>query len=82
MPSALLEVPSHAGELARRLRAAATVGDVGAIDTIAGELATEGRMAALGRQISNLRTTFDFEALLRLADRIESAEEGSASAVE
>ncbi|HEX5108380.1 MAG TPA: ATP-binding protein [Vicinamibacterales bacterium] len=82
MPQTLLEIPSHAGELARRLRAAATVGDVAAIDAIAGELASEGRLAALGRQISNLRTTFDFDALLRLADRIESAEEGSASAVE
>jgi PAS domain S-box-containing protein len=79
---ALLDVPPHAGEYARRLRAAAAVGDVGAIDRMATELGADPRLSPLGRQISMLRTAFDFDALLRLADRLESADEGGPSAVE
>jgi PAS domain S-box-containing protein len=76
------DVPPHAADLGRRLRAAAIVGDVAAIDVIAHALASDERVAPLRRQIAALRASFDFDALVRLADRLESAEEGSASAVE
>jgi PAS domain S-box-containing protein len=79
-PSALLEIPSQAGEQARRLRAAAAVGDVAAIDTIAREFIADDRLMPVGRQIELLRSSFDFDALLRLADRLESAEDGGAGA--
>jgi PAS domain S-box-containing protein len=71
----LVTAPRHAASgIARRLRAAASVGDVGAIDAIASELAVAGS-AELGRRVAHLKSTFDFESLLRLADRLESQEE-------
>jgi DNA-binding response OmpR family regulator len=61
--------------LARRLRSAAAVGDVAEIEAIAGELAGDGDRGALARQIAQLNTGFEFEALVRLADRLESQDE-------
>jgi PAS domain S-box-containing protein len=61
--------------IARRLRAAASVGDVAAIDALASELIGVGDMSELGRRVAHLKSGFDFEAIVRLADWLESQEE-------
>ncbi len=75
-PASIVLPPAQALALARRLRAAASVGDVTEIDLIAaGLMETSNGPHALGRRIVDLRAEFDFDALLRLADRLESREE-------
>jgi PAS domain S-box-containing protein len=61
--------------IARRLRAAASVGDVLAIEGIAAELVGAGALSDLGRHVQRLKSDFDFDAIVRLADRLESQEE-------
>jgi CheY-like chemotaxis protein len=75
-PLTIAMPPAQALALARRLRAAASVGDVTEVDAIAaGLLEVPDGPHALGRRIVDLRSELDFDALLRLADRLESQEE-------
>jgi PAS domain S-box-containing protein len=71
-PAGAFDAPPVGAGVVHRLRAAAAVGDVGALDAIAGELAADAPRAALGRRVAELRTGFDFDALRRLADWLES----------
>jgi len=65
--------------IASRIRTAATFGDVTAIEALVADLTAIDAEAALGRRIGYLATTFDFDALLSLADTL-SAEAGHAGA--
>jgi PAS domain S-box-containing protein len=72
MSTAVVDAPPHAAGMARRLRVAAGVGDVGAIDAMIEELRADGGRAGLGQRIAHLKADFDFDGLLRLADWLES----------
>ena len=72
--TAAMEAPPQPRALALSLRGAATMGDVGAIERLARELRADGRVL-LGERIAHLKTAFDFDALVRLADWLESQED-------
>ena len=74
VPAAVVAAPPHAAGVARRLRAAAGVGDVGAIEGVVEELRRDSARAALGQRIAALKADFDFDGLRRLADWLESQE--------
>jgi PAS domain S-box-containing protein len=58
--------------LAARIRDAAAIGSVADLDALAEELAAAGEApGALGQRIAELTATFDYEALLRLAESLE-----------
>jgi PAS domain S-box-containing protein len=58
--------------LAARIRDAAAIGNVEALDAIAGELANGGDApGSIGRRIATLTAAFDYDALLQLADSLE-----------
>ena len=56
--------------IATRIRSAASVGDVTAVETLVTELAAHDEETGLARRIGRLATTFDFEALRELADTL------------
>ena len=59
-------------ELAARIRDAAAIGNVEALDAIAGELSASGDApGSIGRRIATLTAAFDYDALLQLADSLE-----------
>jgi PAS domain S-box-containing protein len=60
------------GTIASRMKSAATVGDVTAIEALVAELAAVDEEAALGRRIGHLAASFDFDALLSLADTLNA----------
>jgi PAS domain S-box-containing protein len=72
MPAMVVNAPPHAAGVARRLRAAAGVGDVGAIEAMVEELRGDRARGGLGQRIADLKADFDFDGLLRLADWLES----------
>jgi CheY-like chemotaxis protein len=62
----------QARQLAARLREAAELGDVTALEGLAAELRTQPDVAgAYAQEIEDLAEAFDFEALLRLAEELE-----------
>ena len=65
-----LAIATRREEIAGRIRSAAAFGDVTAVEALVAELASRDNEAALARRIGNLATTFDFDALLSLADRL------------
>jgi PAS domain S-box-containing protein len=67
----LADAPADRVALGRRLRAAVTLGDITAIDTLTRELAAAGTAAPLARQLADLKAAFDFDGLRRLADWLE-----------
>src|SRR3954467_5099256 len=56
--------------IASRIRNAAAIGDVTAVELLVTELASRDEESTLGRRIGHLATTFDFEALRELADTL------------
>jgi CheY-like chemotaxis protein len=59
-------------DLAARIRDAAAIGSVADLDALAEELSAAGETpGALGKRIAALTATFDYEALLRLAESLE-----------
>ena len=75
---AIMEMPSklalsaQARELATRIREAATIGNVEALDALAEQLSSGNEESGvLGRHISTLAAAFDYDALLRLAATLE-----------
>jgi len=56
--------------IATRIRSAASVGDVTAVETLVAELASRDEETPLARRIGHLATTFDFDALRELADTL------------
>jgi PAS domain S-box-containing protein len=74
-PLAAFGAPADRVALGRRLRAAAALGDISAIDTLARELAADAATIALARQLADLKSAFDFDGLRRLADWLEAQEE-------
>jgi PAS domain S-box-containing protein len=66
--------PPDAIQFARRLREAAALGDVGAVNVLESELSGRAGMGPLARRIGDLKQAFDFDGLRRLADWLESRE--------
>jgi CheY-like chemotaxis protein len=79
MPAAIapgppLGAPADRASLGGRLRAAVALGDITAIDALANELAAGPATSALARQVAELKSSFDFDGLRRLADWLEERE--------
>ena len=66
-------------DLAARLKAAAAIGDVTAIDEIARELAVIDATFSLAARIGKLANAFDFDALQALAETLDEQEVGHAA---
>jgi CheY-like chemotaxis protein len=61
--------------IAERIRSAAALGDVTAVESLVAELSSRADESALGRRIGDLASTFDFDAVRGLADTLtEEAE--------
>jgi CheY-like chemotaxis protein len=71
---AVIEVPANAVAVGARLRAAAELGDVNAIDEIATELRATA-VDGLAQQIADLNVALDFDALRHLAEWLERQQE-------
>jgi hypothetical protein len=56
--------------IADRIRSAAALGDVTAVETLVTELALRDDEAPLSRRIGHLATSFDFDELLALAETL------------
>jgi hypothetical protein len=67
-----LLTPDIAKEVAQRLKSAVEVGDVMELGTIASELlAQSGASSHYGEKIEKLTNEFDFDGLIKLANRLE-----------
>ena len=70
LPRLTPDIPTR--DLAARIRDAAAIGSVADLDALAEELSAAGAApSALGQRIAALTATFDYEALLRLAESLE-----------
>jgi PAS domain S-box-containing protein len=70
LPRLTPDIPTR--DLAARIRDAAAIGSVADLDALAEELSAAGEgPGALGQRIAALTATFDYEALLRLAESLE-----------
>ncbi len=54
-----------------RIREAARLGNLTALQTLASELESEHGVASRGRSVRELARAFDFESLKRVADELE-----------
>jgi CheY-like chemotaxis protein len=66
--------PAVRAAMALRLKHAAGVGDVGAVEAIIAELTAEQKATRFGGRIQQLARTFDFDAMLTLADELTPEE--------
>ncbi len=65
--------PEVAREIAARLREAAEVGDIAALNDLASELQHDRSAASCGEAIDRLAKSFDLEGMMKLADEMTAA---------